>query len=150
MSYPTLSMVRVCLPPLYGSCLPPIFTPSPTSILSFQNMIEFQLQRETPSSTMGFGFFGAGVGSLFVEYFQFCFPLEAPVRIVMAHTANMRAQRKMSERKHTPQRSRGPENFLRWQAMLVVEVCLARRQTRMKGHQEVNAHPPNMQVELYG
>ena len=82
VSYPTLSMVRVCLPPLYGSCLPPIFTPSPTSILSFQNMIEFQLQRETPSSTMGFGFFEAGVGSLFVEYFQFCFPLESSVRIV--------------------------------------------------------------------
>ena len=99
VSYPTLSMVRVCLPPLYGSCLPPIFTPSPTSILSFQNMIEFQLQRETPSSTMGFGFFEAGVGSLLVEYFQFCFPLESPVRIVMAHAANMRAQRKMNERR---------------------------------------------------
>ena len=72
---------RMSTPALW---LPPIFTPSPTSLLSFQNMIEFQLQRETPSSTMGFGFFEAGVGSL-------------------------------------------------WQAMLIVEVCLARRQTRLKG-----------------
>ena len=107
VSYPTLSMVRVCLPPLYGSCLPPIFTPSPTSILSFQNMIEFQLQRETPSSTIGFGFFEACVGSLFVEYFQFCFPLESSVRIVMAHTANMRAQRKMNERGSIPRNEAG-------------------------------------------
>ena len=107
VSYPTLSMVRVCLPPLYGSCLPPIFSPSPTSILSFQNMIEFQLQRETPSSTMGFGFFEAGVGSLFVEYFQFCFTLESSVRIVMAHTANVRVQRKMNERGSIPRNEAG-------------------------------------------
>ena len=63
------------------------------------NMIEFQLQRETPSSTIGFGFFEACVGSLFVEYFQFCFPLESSVRIVMTH---LRAQRKMNERGSIP------------------------------------------------
>ena len=50
-------------------------------------MTGFQLQRETPSSTMGFGFFEAGVGSLFVEYFQFCSPLESSVRIAMAQNA---------------------------------------------------------------
>ena len=69
------------------------------------------------------------------------------------HREHASAAKNEWERKHTPQRSRGPENFRRWQAMLVVEVCLARRQTRMKGHQEVrerDAHPPNMQVELYG
>ena len=107
-------------------------------------MIEFQLQRETPSSTMGFGFFEAGVGSLFVEYFQFCFPLESSVRIVMAHTANMRAQRKMNER-GSPATKPGSGKFS-------TVTGYARRGGLPRAQTDETERPTRryMQVELYG
>ena len=94
---------------------------------------------------MGFGLFEAGVGFMFVEYFQFCFPLESSVRIVMAHTANMRAQRKMNERGSIPGNEAGPGKFS-------PVAGYARRGGLPRAQTDENERPTRryMQVELYG